>query len=128
MSRSMRSALRIRSMVAMDQNPSADGEWPPPAARLRQIVRRTEGHLERRGVVAASLALEEGFGLGEDDLLRGLYHLAAAGYRAQTGDTVRARRQLEHARRRLALHPETSGLVSSIEDLLESAHGAGELA
>jgi hypothetical protein len=115
-------------MVAMDQDSSAEGDWPPPAARLRSILWRAEGHLERCEFVAASLTLEEGFGLGEDDLLRGLYHLAAAGYKAQTGNTLRARRQLEHARRRLALHPETCGLLSSVEDLLESAHGAGELA
>jgi hypothetical protein len=115
-------------MVAMDEDSSADDEWPPPAARLRAIRWRAEGHLDRREFVAASRALREGFGLGEDDLLRGLYHLAAAGYKAQTGDTVRARRQLEHARRRLALHPETAGLVSSVEDVLESPHGAGELA
>ena len=87
-----------------------------------------EEHLERHEFVAASLALEDGFGLGEDELLRGLYHLAAAGYKAQTGDAIRARRQLEHARRRLALHPETAGLVSTVEDVLESPRGAGELA
>jgi len=112
----------------MDQDSSTDGEWPPPAARLRSILWRANEHLERREFVAASLTLEEGFGLGEDELLRGLYHLAAAGYKVQTGNAVRARRQLEHARRRLALHPETCELVSSVEDLLESPHGAGELA
>jgi hypothetical protein len=112
----------------MDEDSSTDDEWPPAAARLRSIRWRAEGHLERREFVAASAALREGFGLGEDELLRGLYHLAAAGYRAQTGDAVRARRQLERARRRLAHHPETSRLVSSVEDVLESPHGTGELA
>jgi hypothetical protein len=112
----------------MDEDSSTGEEWPPPAARLRSIRWRVEEHLERREFVAASLALEDGFGLGEDELLRGLYHLAAAGYRAQTGDAVRARRQLEHARRRLALHPETAPLVSTVEDVLESPRGAGELA
>jgi hypothetical protein len=112
----------------MAEDSSTEEEWPPPAARLRSIRWRVEDHLERREFVAASLALEEGFGLGEDELLRGLYHLAAAGYRAQTGDVLRARRQLEHARRRLAFHPETTGLVSSVEDDLESPRGPGELA
>ena len=64
-----------------------------------------EGHLERREFIAAARTLEEGFGLGEDELLRGLHHLAAAGYRAQIGELHRARRQLEHARRRLGEHP-----------------------
>jgi hypothetical protein len=103
----------------MAEDSNAEEEWPPPEARLRAIVWRAEGHLERQEFVAAALALEEGFGLGDEALLRGLYHLAAAGYRAQTGDLAGARRQLEHARRRL---------VSAVEDLLESPRGGYELA
>jgi hypothetical protein len=103
----------------MAEDSNADEEWPPPEARLRAIVWRAEGHLERREFVAAALALEEGFALGDDALLRGLYHLAAAGYRAQAGELLRARRQLEHARRRLA---------SAVEGILESPRGGRELA
>lgn len=77
-------------------------EWPPPDARVRSALWRAEGHLERREYAAASRVLAEAFGLGGDEgLLRGLHHLAAAGYKAQDGDPARARRQLEHARRRL---------------------------
>jgi hypothetical protein len=95
-------------------------DWPPPEARLRSILWRAEGHLDRREFVAAAGALAEGFGLGDDELLHGLHHLAAAGYRAQTGEQGRARRQLAHARRRLAAFPET---VSLIQRVVESADG-----
>jgi hypothetical protein len=98
----------------MAEDSNGDEEWPPREGRLRAIAWRAEGHLERQEFVAAALALEEGFGLGDDALLRGLYHLAAAGYRAQRGELVRARRQLEHARRRLA---------SALQDVLESPRG-----
>jgi hypothetical protein len=105
--------------MAEDSSTEDEDEWPPREARLRAIVWRAEGHIERQEFVAASLALEEGFGLGDDALLRALYHLAAAGYRAQRGEVVRARRQLEHARCRLA---------SVLDDVLESASGGHELA
>jgi hypothetical protein len=95
-------------------------EWPPPQARLRSIRWRAEEHLERREFVAAARTLEEGFGLGDDELLHGLHHLAAAGYRAQLGDFERARRQLGHARRRLAPHPEAAPLIEAV---VESAGG-----
>jgi hypothetical protein len=86
-------------------------EWPPPEARLTAILWRVEGHLERGEFLAAASALDEGDGLGEDELLAGLRHLAAAGYRAQTDESARARRQLAHARRRLApFLPEHRGL------------------
>jgi hypothetical protein len=98
-------------------------EWPPPEARLRSILWRGEEHLERSEFVAAARTLAEGFGLGEGELLHGLHHLAAAGYRAQTGELERARRQLAHARRRLAAFPET---VPLIQRVVESA--GGELA
>jgi hypothetical protein len=77
-------------------------EWPPRKAKLRSIVWRAEGHIERGEYGQAARTLAEGFGLGGDEeLLRGLHHLAAAGWKHQDGDAVRARRQLEHARRRL---------------------------
>jgi hypothetical protein len=63
---------------------------------------RAEGHIERGEYAQAAQALEQVFGLGGDQVLvRGLYHLAAAGWRQQHGEVERARRQLEHARRRL---------------------------
>jgi hypothetical protein len=79
-----------------------DLEWPPPAARVKAAVWRAEGHIERAEYAQAASALEPVFGLGGDeDLLRGLHHLAAAGWRHQHGEPGRARRQLDHARRRL---------------------------
>jgi hypothetical protein len=95
-------------------------QWPPPQARLQSVRWRAEEHLERREFVAAARTLEEGFGLGDDELLHGLHHLAAAGYRAQLGDFHRARRQLGHARRRLAPYPEAAPLI---ETVVESAGG-----
>jgi hypothetical protein len=79
-----------------------DVEWPPPGARVRSTLWRAEGHLERGEYAQAAQALEQVFGLGGDRVLvRGLYHLAAAGWRQQHGETERARRQLSHARSRL---------------------------
>jgi hypothetical protein len=79
-----------------------DVGWPPPGARVRSAVWRAEGHLERAEYAQAAAALEQAFGLGGDEaLLRGLYHLAAAGWKHQGGDSLRARRQLAQARRRL---------------------------
>ena len=102
-------------------------EWPPPEARLTAILWRVEGHLERGESLAAAQAVDEGQGLGEDELLAGLRHLAAAGYRSQIGEPARARLQLAHARRRLApFLPERrgidlAGLVSAVAVLVESA-------
>jgi hypothetical protein len=97
-------------------------DWPPPEARLTAILWRVEGHLERGEFVAAASAVDEGRGLGEDELLAGLRHLAAAGYRSQIGEPDRARRQLEHARRRLApFLPEYRGV--DLAALVESAGG-----
>ena len=101
MSRSMRSALRLRSIVAMHEDSSSE-DWPPPQARLQGILWRAEGHLLRAEYGQASRTLDEAAGLGEDELVAGLRHLAAAGRRAQNGEPERARRQLAHARRRLA--------------------------
>ena len=54
-----------------------------------------------------------------DDRARGLHHLAAAGFKAQCGQLERARRQLEHARRRLSPHP----LLGEVERFVESRRG-----
>jgi predicted negative regulator of RcsB-dependent stress response len=79
-----------------------DVEWPPPKARVQAAVWRAEGHIERGEYAQAAAALEPVLGLGGDQaLLRGLYHLAAAGRRHQQGEEERARRQLDRARRRL---------------------------
>ena len=73
-----------------------------PAARVRSAIGHAEGHIERGEYAQAAEALARAFGLGGDEsLLRGLHHLAAAGWKHQEGDAKRARRQLEHARRRL---------------------------
>ena len=79
-----------------------EDEWPPADARYRSALWRTEGHIERGEWGRATDALEDVLGLGDDQLVRGLLHLVAAGYRSQDGDRERAARQLEHARRRLA--------------------------
>jgi hypothetical protein len=69
---------------------------------VQSAIWRAEGHIERREYAQAARTLEDVFGLGGDEaLLRGLHHLAAAGRRHQDGDSHRALRQLEHARRRL---------------------------
>jgi hypothetical protein len=79
-----------------------EDEWPPRAARVRSGVWEAEGHIERGEYGQAAAALARVFGLGGDEtLLRGLHHLAAAGWRHQEGEPDRARRQLDHARRRL---------------------------
>lgn len=78
----------------------SEDDWPPPEARLRGAVWQAVGELERREYVAAARTLEHVSGAG-GELVHGLHHLAAAGYRAQCGQPDRARRQLERARRRL---------------------------
>jgi len=106
-----------------DSNP--EDEWPPPDARLQGILWRAEDHIGRCEFLPASLALAEGLGLGDDELVRGLHHLAAAGYKTQIGEPERARRQLAHARRRLAQFvPErrsvaVAALLSAVERVVE---------
>jgi hypothetical protein len=96
-------------------------DWPPPDARLRSALWRAEGHLERGEYPAAARTLEDVLALGERELVRGLYHLAAAGYKARCGERERALRQLGHARRRLArflpAHSEVdlAGLLGVVE-------------
>jgi hypothetical protein len=79
-----------------------EDEWPPPDARYRSALWRAEGHLERGEWGQAAVTLDDVLGLGDDELVRGMRHLAAAGYKARDGDRLRAKRQLDHARRRLA--------------------------
>lgn len=111
-----------------------DEEWPPPEARLTSALWRAEGHIERHEYFAAARALDGARGLGEDEFVAALRHLAAAGYREQTGEPVRARRQLAHAERRLAPFIPTfrdvdvEPLLSSVGEVLESSDGGGELA
>jgi len=81
--------------------------------------------LERRAYLAAADALAGVFGIaGErEELVKGLHHLAAAGYRAQIGEADRAGRQLGRARRRLAAFPDAAPLVALVERDIESADG-----
>jgi hypothetical protein len=105
-----------------------DEEWPPREARVQAALWEGERLLERRAYLAASDALAGVFGIGgeREELVKGLHHLAAAGYRAQIGEVDRARRQLERARRRLAPFPDAAPLVALVEGDVESA--GGELA
>ena len=80
-----------------------EDEWPPPEARYRSALWRAEGQLEREEWGRAIDTLDDVLGLGDDKLVRGMRHLAVAGYRMwDDGDRERARKQLEHARHRLA--------------------------
>ena len=105
-----------------------DEEWPPREARVQATLWEAERSLERREYVAATSRLADVFGLAGDreELVRGLHHLGAAGYRARIGDPHRARRQLERARCRLAPFPEAAPLIELVARDIESA--GGELA
>lgn len=99
-------------------------EWPPPQARVRAAIWAAESHLGRAEYVAASNMLSDALEVAapsERLLLLGLRHLAAAGYRAQTHDGRRARRQLAHARRRLAAFDDVSALVDIVATAVEDA-------
>ena len=105
-----------------------DDEWPPRENRVRAALWDAERSLERREYLAATDRLASVFGLADEreELVRGLHHLGAAGYRAQIGEPFRARRQLDRARRRLAPFPEATSLVELVTRDVESA--GGELA
>ncbi|HEU0337072.1 MAG TPA: hypothetical protein VFR43_10990 [Gaiellaceae bacterium] len=105
-----------------------DDEWPPRENRVQAALWEAEGCLERGEYLPATDALARVFGLaGErEGLVRGLHHLAAAGYRAQTADARGARRQLDHACRRLAPFPEAEPLIELVRRDVEST--GGELA
>ena len=107
---------------------AVDDEWPPPEARVQAALWDAERSLERGEYVVATSRLADVFGIAgeEEELVRGLHHLGAAGYRARIGDPHRARRQLERARRRLAPFPEAAPLVDLVSRDVESA--GGELA
>ena len=102
--------------------PVREDDWPPPGARLRSAIWRAEGHIERGEYFAATDALADVFDLAgtEADYVRGLHHLAAAGYKHVHGYPDSARRQLAHARRRLSAFPEAAELI----DLVESQIGS----
>jgi len=103
-------------------------EWPPREARVQAALWDAERSLERREYLVVTSRLADVFGVAGDreELVRGLHHLGAAGYRAQTGEPDRARRQLEKARRRLGPYPDVSALVDLVARDVESA--GGELA
>jgi hypothetical protein len=105
-----------------------DDEWPPRAARVQAALWDAERSLERRDYLVVTSRLADVFGSAGDqeELVRGLHHLGAAGYRAQAGEPLRARRQLARARRRLAPFPEVAPLVDLVARDIESA--GGELA
>jgi hypothetical protein len=80
-------------------------DWPPREARLRAALWRGTKHLLRNEYLAASRAFRQACDVsGEDEreVVRGLFHLAVAGYKHQRGSRGGAERQLAHARRRLA--------------------------
>jgi hypothetical protein len=113
----------------MHDDSTGEDEWPPPEARLQSILWRAESHLFRAEYGQASRTLDEAAGLGEEELVAGLRHLAAAGWRVQNGEPERARRQLSHARRRLAPYlPESRDVEVArlLDAIVESA--SGELA
>ena len=105
-----------------------DEEWPPREARVQAALWEAERSLERGEYLVATSRLADVFGLGgeQEELVRGLHHLGAAGYRAQTGEPVRARRQLERARARLTPFAEAAPLIDLVARDIESA--GGELA
>jgi Flp pilus assembly protein TadD len=84
-----------------------------------------ESHLRKREYLKAVSHFRRAAELAPDaearGLARGLVHLAAAGQKALTGDPRGARRQLAHARRRLAPYlPEShrldlAALLATIE-------------
>jgi hypothetical protein len=94
-----------------------DDDWPPPAARLRSAIWRAEKHLERGEYFAATDALADVFDIAGTDAeyVRGLHHLAAAGYKHVHGHPDSARRQFAHARRRLSAFPEAAELIDLVE-------------
>jgi hypothetical protein len=105
-----------------------DDEWPPPENRVRAALWDAEGAIERQEYAYATSRLASVFGIAgeQEELVRGLHHLAAAGYRAQAGEALRATRQLERARRRLGRFPDAAPLIELVASVVESA--GGELA
>ena len=103
-----------------------EDEWPPPEARFRSALWRAEANIERGEYGTAARTLADVFGYapdGDRELVIGLHHLAAAGYRHREGDLRRARRQLAHAQRRLEPYlPEREEIgVAALLDLVARA-------
>ena len=68
-------------------------------------MQRGTRHLRKSEFFVAYEAFGFALDVAEDydlEFIRGLRHLAAAGYKRQRGDERGARRQLDHAKRRLA--------------------------
>jgi hypothetical protein len=85
--------------------PPVSDVWPPPEARARAALWAGERHLVAGEYLAAADALDDGVACGDAstaEVARGMRRLAVAGYRHQTGDAVRAERQLAQARTRLS--------------------------
>ena len=86
--------------------PADDDEWPPRAARARAAFWLGAGELERGAYWHASRSFkdagEKAADPAEQELARGLFHLAVAGFKGIAGDPRGKERQLAHARRRLA--------------------------
>jgi hypothetical protein len=104
--------------------------WSPQDARLRGALFQAERHLRRREFLQATQALTRASaaaGPPEYERVRGLVHLAAAGYRHKQGDARAARRQLERARRRLHRPPvplhgvNALGLLADVEEAISAA-------
>jgi hypothetical protein len=101
---------------------AVEDDWPPPAARLRSAIWRAEGHIERGEYFAATDALADVFDIAgrRAEYVRGLHHLAAAGYKHVHGNPDSARRQLAHARRRLSPFPRAAELIALVESQIGS--------
>jgi hypothetical protein len=103
-----------------------EDEWPPPEARFRSALWRAEASIGRGEYGTAARTLAEVVAHapdGDRDLVLGLHHLAAAGYKHREGDPERAYRQLRHARRRLEPYlPEHEEVdLAALLDLVERA-------
>ncbi len=82
-----------------------EDEWPPRADRARACFWLGAGELERGSYWHASRSFLEAAEKSDDaaleELARGLFHLAVAGFKGLGGDSTGKSRQLAHARRRL---------------------------
>ena len=82
-----------------------DEEWPPRPQRARACFWLGAGELERGSYWHASRSFLEAAEKSDDveleELARGLFHLAVAGFKGLSGDPCGKARQLVHARRRL---------------------------
>ena len=103
-----------------------DDSGRPARPEVQAALWDAERSLEPEGeylVVTSRLADVFGLAGDQEELVRGLLHLGAAGYRAQVGEPARARRQLVKARQLLM---QDVLLVDLVARDVESA--GGELA